>query len=48
MPLLALQECGPKGAAVVSEALGQGWKFSARNSGDPVAIFWDTTVATII
>ncbi len=46
--LLAFQECGPKGAAVVASSLGDHWAFFAGGSDDPVATFWDTTAATII
>ena len=48
VPLTALQDCGPKGALVVMGALGEDWDYFAGESDDPVAIFWDTRVATII
>ena len=49
VPLIALQECGPRGAVVVREALGEGWACHAGDATDcAVATFWDTTVATII
>ena len=47
VPLIIFQECGIKGAAVVSEALGTDYTYFATGSEDPVATFWDTRVARI-
>ena len=45
-PLIALQECGPRGAATVCEALGTQWQYFSGSTEDPVATFWDTRVAS--
>ena len=47
IPLIALQECGPVSARLFQGYLGADWEFFARESEDPVATFWDTTVAAL-
>ena len=47
VPLIFFQECGFKGAAVASRALGKDYIYFATGSEDPVATFWDTRVARI-
>ena len=49
VPLIALQECGPKTAAMLQqEVLGDVWEFHAPGTEDTVATFWDSTVAARI
>ena len=45
IPLIALQECGPKTARFFQGKLGMDWEFFSEDSEDPVATFWDTKVA---
>ena len=44
VPLIALQECGPKGAEIVRRALGAEWQYFSGATEDPVSTFWNTTV----
>ena len=45
VPLIALQEWGPRSAWYFQTQLGEEWEYFASGSEDPVAIFWDTKVA---
>ena len=47
IPLIALQECGTKGAQLFQQHLGKDWQFYAADTEDNVATFWDTNVAPL-
>ena len=45
IPLIALQECGPRSALHFKTELGAHWEYFASDTEDPFATFWDTKVA---